>query len=186
MTPSNIVNSPWQNSENCDKIERENIRKSSIHFLKNHSKYREKFDLLTKNQRDWIVDYPCSGKGVIPYESIKSWSDLDYVPKNEFFRKTEFFSSLKNSTISDVEYENVKKFWNILGLSDLNDIYSFQDTIILCEIFENRANQMSKKFPFNPRKCSSASSLSRCIHRHLFKVIISFPIKRWNYLKKFL
>ena len=112
-------------SQNCDKVERENIRKSTIHFLENHPKYLQRFDSLNKNERHWVVDYLCSGKGVIPYESIKSWSDLDYIPKNNFFSKGEFFSSLKNSTISAEEYGNVKTFWDVLGmqkLSDLNDI----------------------------------------------------------------
>ena len=45
----------------------------------------------------------------------------------------------------------------------------------MCEIFENRASEMSKKFPYNPRKCTSASLLSGCIHRYLSKVIISLP-----------
>ena len=62
-------------------------------------------------------------------------------------------------------------------LSDLNDIYNFQETIILCEIFENRANQITNRFPYNPRKCSSASSLSGYIHRLLSKTIIAFPTK---------
>ena len=62
-------------------------------------------------------------------------------------------------------------------LSDFNDIYNFQDTIILCEIFENRANQMMKRFPYNPRKFSSAISLSGCIHRFLSKTIITLPTK---------
>ena len=59
-------------------------------------------------------------------------------------------------------------------LSDLNDICNFQDTIILCEIFENRVTEMAKKFPYNPRKCTSISTLSGCIHRYLSKVIILF------------
>ena len=37
-------------------------------------------------------------------------------------------------------------------LPDLND--NFQDTIILCEVFENRAIEMMQKFPYNPRKCT--------------------------------
>ena len=32
-------------------------------------------------------------------------------------------------------------------LSDLKDIYNFQDKIILCEIFENTAKEVMKKFP---------------------------------------
>ena len=34
---------------------------------------------------------------------------------------------------------------------------------------------MSPKFPYNPRKCTSASTLSGCIHRYLRKAVISFP-----------
>ena len=62
-------------------------------------------------------------------------------------------------------------------LLDLNDIYNFQDTIILCKIFENRANQMMNRFLYSPRKCSSVSSLSGCIHRLLSKTVIALPTK---------
>ena len=62
-------------------------------------------------------------------------------------------------------------------LSDLNALYNFPDTIILCKIFENRAKNMQQKFKFNPRKCSSASTLGGAIHRDMSKVIISFPTK---------
>ena len=60
-------------------------------------------------------------------------------------------------------------------LSDLND--NFQDTIILCEVFENRAIEMMQKFPYNPRKCTSASSHSGCIHRFSLKAIIALPTR---------
>ena len=60
-------------------------------------------------------------------------------------------------------------------LSELNDIYNFQDTIILCEIFENRAIKMMQKFPYNPQKCTWASSRSGCIHRFLSKTLIVLP-----------
>ena len=82
---------------------------------------------------------------MIPYEKIKSWSDLDSRPEGVFFAKTEFLSA-----ISDAEYENVKKFWKTLSLnklSELNDICNFQDTKILCEIFQNKASECPKDFP---------------------------------------
>ena len=63
------------------------------------------------------------------------------------------------------------------NVSDLNALYNFQDTIILCEIFENRAEKMLQKFKFNPRKCSSASTLSGAIQRYMSKAIICFPTK---------
>ena len=68
------------------------------------------------------------------------------------------------------------EFWqtlNLKKLSDLSNINNFQDTISLCGMFENRAKEMIKKFPNNPRKCTSASSLSGCVHRYLSKAIIA-------------
>ena len=58
-------------------------------------------------------------------------------------------------------------------LSEFNDIYNFQDTIILCKIFEDRTKEMMQKFRYNPRKCTSASSLRGCIHQYLSKAIIA-------------
>ena len=93
---------------------------------------------------------------------------------------TQFYGSLKNEMIKPDEYENVEQFWQKMRMKkqpDLSDIYNFQDTIILCKIFENRASQMMNRFPYNPRKCSSARSLSGCIHRFLSKTIIVLPEK---------
>ena len=71
---------------------------------------------------------------------ITSFDSLNITPKNDkFFRKYQFNSDLKDDTISDKEYENVKKFYLLTKMKDLgelNKIYYFQDTIILCEIFE--------------------------------------------------
>ena len=95
-----------------------------------------------------------------------------------FFSNTEFYSSLKNEIINDESYENVKQFRKLLRLKkplELNDIYNFQNTIIFCKIFEDKAREMMCKFPYNPRKCTSASSLSGCIHRFLLKSIITLP-----------
>ena len=38
------------------------------------------------------------------------------------------------------------------NLSDLNDIYNMQDTILFYKIFENRAMEIIKKCPYNPSK----------------------------------
>ena len=35
---------------------------------------------------------------------------------------------------------------------------------------------MMQKFPYNPRKCTSASLLNGCIHRFLSKAIIAVPM----------
>ena len=60
-------------------------------------------------------------------------------------------------------------------LGDMNRIYSFQDTLILCKIFEQKASLLEKLFKFNPRKCNSASSFSGTVHRNKTKCNIVMP-----------
>ena len=61
------------------------------------------------------------------------------------------------------------------NLDELNIIYNFQYTIVLCEIFESRATYLQKMFKFNPRKCNSASSFNGCVHRDKSKCLIALP-----------
>ena len=75
---------------------------------RNQSTYSKNFKPLPDQDKEWILDYLSGGKGVIPYQKIKSWEDLESVPEGAGFSKTEFYSSLKNEITSDEEYENVK------------------------------------------------------------------------------
>ena len=96
----------------------------------------------------------------------------------DFFKHSDFYRSLKEKNISDEEYENVKRFFTVLRLKtlgDLNRIYNFQDTAILCEIFEEQATLLQKLFKFNARKCNSASSFSGCVQRLKSKCCIALP-----------
>lgn len=52
------------------------------------------------------------------------------------------------------------------NLGELHKIYNFQDTIILCEMFEKRSDQLQKLFKYNPRKCNSVSSFSGGVQRY--------------------
>ena len=61
------------------------------------------------------------------------------------------------------------------NLGDMNMIYNFQDTLILCEIFEQRSVLLQELFKFNPRKCNSASSFSGYVHRNKSKCNIAIP-----------
>ena len=58
-------------------------------------------------------------------------------------------------------------------MGDLNRIYNFQDTAILCEIFEQRSTLLQKLFKYNAKKCNSASSFSGCVHRLKSKCCIA-------------
>lgn len=61
------------------------------------------------------------------------------------------------------------------NLGELNRIYNFEDTIILCEILEQRADLLQDIFKYNPRKCNSASGFSGCVHRNKSKCHIALP-----------
>ena len=61
------------------------------------------------------------------------------------------------------------------NLGELKKVYNFQNTVILCEIFEQRSSQLQKLFKFNPKKCYSASSFSGCVHRDKSKCLIALP-----------
>ena len=120
----------------------------------------------------------CSGKGVIPYEMMNSFESLNIVSENDSFEIEDFHSSLKNFVITKQEHQLVIKFYSLLkmrNLGYLNNLYNFQDAIILCKVFKSPANFLSEKFKFNPRKCNSASSFSGCIHRDKSKCITALP-----------
>ena len=51
----------------------------------------------------------------------------------------------------------------------------YQDTAILCEIFEERSSLLQKLFKYNERKCNSASAFSACIQRLKSKCSIALP-----------
>ena len=66
------------------------------------------------------------------------YDSLNIVLANgEFFLPHHYYSSLKDTTISDEKYENVKKIYKTMklaNLGELNKIYNFQDTDIVRNI----------------------------------------------------
>ena len=132
----------------------------------------------TKEEKKWVLDYLSSGKGTILYELITDIDSLNITLEKEVFLPHQFYSSMKDSTIFDQDYENVKKFYTMLklkNLGELNHIYNFQDTIILCEIFQQRSSRLQEIFKNNPRRCNSASSFSGSVHRNKSKCCIALP-----------
>ena len=120
-----------------------------------------------------------SGKGTIPNELITDFDSLNITRDKEDFLSHQFYSSMEDSTISDKDYKNVKQFYTVLklkNLGELNHIYSFQDTIILCEKFEQQFSRLQEIFKYNTHRCNSASSFSGCNHRNKSKCFIALPI----------
>ena len=102
------------------------------------------------------------------------------MPEKNFWEKTDFFSDLKQSAVSDENYEHSKYLYHTLkmrNLGDMNDLYNAQDVILLCEIIKSRFQMMNDKYGFNPRKCNSASSMSSCIEIEMSRVILALPTK---------
>ena len=165
-------------------IERKNVRKNFKRLI------AHKLIYCNEEQEDWILDYLTSGKGIIPCQMITNLDSLKLKPKNgDFLEKIDFYSSLKEKNITDKEYEDVKKLFKLLNLKTLrnmNKIYNIQDTLIFCEIFEQRSILLEKLFKFNPRKCNSASSFSGCVKRNKSKcnTVLPTDAKKIKYLKK--
>ena len=139
----------------------------------------KKFKVCSEEDQEWVLDYPSSGKGTIPYEMITRYNSLDISPEEgDFFLPHHFYSSLKDSIMAREEYDNIKKFYQTLKLKDLTElskIHNFQDTVILCEVFEQSSEHLQKLFKYNPRKCNSASSFGGCVHRDKSKCLIALP-----------
>lgn len=62
-----------------------------------------------------MLEYLSSGKGNIPCELASDFDSLSIVPGSEF-------SCMKDSVLSDEEYENVKKFYTTLRLENLGEL----------------------------------------------------------------
>ena len=165
-------------TSSMDKIEIENAKTSMKIFIQKHYYFSTVWPFIPPTNQDKILQIACEGKGVIPYELVKNMNSFFLKPENDFWTMTEFYSELKQKHVTEEEYNESKFLYQTLKmrhLGDLNDLYNAQDVILLSELVENRFQFMQDKYGFNPRKCNSASTLSRCIEREMSKVIISFP-----------
>lgn len=55
---------------------------------------------------------------------------------------------------------------NLKDLGEINKIYNFQDTRMLCKIFEQRS-EFQKLFKYSARRRNSESSFSASVHREV-------------------
>ena len=164
-------------SSTLNQYEKEKVEQLTIQFFNQHSYFSTVWLYLQPKVKKEILEIITSGKGVIPYELIVQMDSLLLTPDDDkFWFKTEFYSELKMQSVDDQTYENSKFLYTKLkmrNLSDLNDLYNFQDVALLCEILENRFQLIHGRYGFNPRKCT----LSGCIEREMSKVILTLPTK---------
>ena len=51
--------------------------------MKSLNKYSLAFDSHSDEEKNWVLDYMSDSKGVIRYEKINSFDDLDAVPNQD-------------------------------------------------------------------------------------------------------
>ena len=102
--------------------EKGKIKSESKKFIKKHYYFGPIFKNLLKDDQDWILEYMSKGKGVIPYEVMKSFESLNITPLVIFFAIYYFYSSLKNSVINKEEHTSVRKLYSLLKMRNLGDL----------------------------------------------------------------
>ena len=79
---------------------------------------------------------------------ITKYDSIDRAPeKNVLFLPHHFYSSLKDTITCKEDYIAIKTLYQTMNLEnsgELNKLYNFQDTIILCEIFQQRSHHLQK------------------------------------------
>ena len=107
-----------------------------------HHYFSEVQKFLGPPQKEKTLNIVADGKGIIPYQKIVDTNSMSSPPENSiFFEKSEFYSNLKQKSVSDEDYDSPLYLYKTLkmrNLGDMNELYSTQDVILLCGIIENR------------------------------------------------
>ena len=99
-------------------------------------------------------------KGVYPYDYMDSPKRLE---ETQLPPKSEFYSKLSNSNISDEDYEHAQKVWKEFGMStmrDYHDLYLELDVLLLADVFENFREICLKNYKLDPAWYLTAPGLS--------------------------
>ena len=129
------------------------------------------FDRLVKNLSDKDFKYlneEFSGeqlklvkeKGIYPYEYMNSFKRFN---ENKLPDKSKFFSSLKDSSINEKEYQraiNVWKVFKIKNLGEYHDLYLKRDVLLLVYVFEKVIKACFEYYSLDPCHYFSGPGLS--------------------------
>jgi hypothetical protein len=99
-------------------------------------------------------------KGVYPYDWVDS---PDKMKSTSLLPKEAFFNTLKNTHISDAEYQHALEVWKELKCKtflDYHRYYLISDVILLTEVVENYRKMSLDNYGLDPLRFPSAPSLS--------------------------
>ena len=117
------------------------------------------FDLLRSKFGNEHIDSLLQ-KGIYPYEYMDSFYKFKEtrLPPIE-----EFYSSLKQSGITQEEYERAQRVWETFDLKtmgDYHDLYVTTDTLLLAGAFENFRRVCKQNYGLDPANYFTAPGLS--------------------------
>ena len=121
--------------------------------------------LATEDFKILSTEFPTSTnllkrKGVYPYEYI---SGLEVLNETQLPPIEKFFSTLKQETISEGEYEYAKEVWKVFNcktLLDYHNLYLKADVLILADAFEKFREFFLTNHAIDPCYCFSAPGLT--------------------------
>ncbi|GFT83707.1 uncharacterized protein TNCV_2826231 [Trichonephila clavipes] len=129
---------------------------SSLDSLaKNVKEFRETAKFFPKDKLDLVTR-----KGVYPYDYMDSWEKYE---ETRLPNKTEFYSKLNETDISDQDYKHAKAVWkafNIKNLGEYSDLYVKTDVLILADVMEHFRNVCMETYKLDPAWYFSAPGLS--------------------------
>ena len=119
------------------------------------SSYLEKLSTLEKvfQKDDGFTDEQIKllkRKGVFPYDYVTSFDKLreDSLPS-----KSDFYSRLTETQITDEDYKHAEKVWQAFSLQTLgqySDLYLKTDILLLAEVFENFRSNCLEAYGLDP------------------------------------
>ena len=77
--------------------------------------------------------------------------------------KRAYYSKLNEEDISDADYENVEKVWEVFKIKDMgenHDLYVQSVTLLLADVFENFRDQFIEIYRLDPAQFLSAPRLA--------------------------
>jgi len=99
-------------------------------------------------------------KGVYPYDYMDSWDRFDEV---ELPSIQSFYSTLKDESISESEYQHAKNVWNKFNcknIGDYHDLYLKTDVLLLADVWESFSKTCFEQYKLDPAHYVSAPHLT--------------------------
>ena len=117
--------------------------------------FEEKYPNITEKELKYIIQ-----KGVFPYEWLDSFDKLN---ETELPPIESFYSSIKESSVDEDDYERALKVWDILKCKTIKDYleaYLSVDIFLMTDVFEEFRKTSMKYYKLDPAHYYSAPGLS--------------------------